>query len=232
MASTNFIQATDNPLAAGGWEYCLSFHPGTAMASPVFSKSGLTEETEWVQAKQRKKGGTGLNLRSIAIRPKCELALRSLAAEMKCAVRLIGESTLWIFSRVEGDQLSQSTAVLQIKKPALSFHLELTFGILIGQGKEGAEEAGKERELKFQFVKKQLSNDSSCVLCLLYSMDLNLVFLDNGDETLAVKLFFNPSKVLRVQAKQFVPVFPRSSIVLAGKLSHSGSGHGVHLKAC
>ena len=88
-------------------------------------------ETKWIKSKQSlRPTPLGLNLRSIAIRPQAQLTLRSLAAEMKCALKLVGDSVLWIFSRVEGDELNASTAILQIKKEPKKSKLELTFGIL------------------------------------------------------------------------------------------------------
>ena len=48
-------------------------------------------------------------------------------------------------------------------------------------------------------------------------MDFNLKVLDNGDESIIVKTFFNPSKILQVYSKQFIPVMEPCRFILAGK---------------
>ncbi len=78
---------------------------------------------------------------------------------MKCALRLVGESMFWVFSRVEGEQLNASTAIFQIKKEPKKAKLEMTFGILAenecewAAGEDAVAEERKE-SLKFQFIKK------------------------------------------------------------------------------
>ena len=63
------------------------------------------------------------------------------------AVRLVGASTLWIFSRVDGNQLSPASAILQIKKDALSQKLEMSFGILA----EGDSDIDEAESLEYKF---------------------------------------------------------------------------------
>lgn len=158
--------------------------------------------------------------------------------EMKCALRLVGESVFWAFSRVEGGQLNASTAILQIKKEPKRGKLEMTFGILAESECEwlaGADDLDKRNQLKFQFIKKQQLPNIFAHSEMDDAIDLNLVFLDNGDDTLLTKLFFSPAKVLSVYSKQFIPVLKPSSLILAGRwwgCDRPGSGTGVFLKAC
>lgn len=139
---------------------------------------------------------------------------------MKCALKLVGDSVLWIFSRVEGDELNASTAILQIKKEPKKSKLELTFGILANCECEWApidDTSEKKEQLKFQFIKKQQLPNIFAYSESEDTIDLNVVFYDNGDDTLAVKLFFSPSKVLTVYSKQFIPVLKNCSMILAGR---------------
>lgn len=119
----------------------------------------------------------GLQLRDIVVRSVQDLTLRSLALEVKLSVRLVGDASLWIFTR--GESVADSdAAICKIRKEQDSQRIFLVFGAVLGEN------------LDFKFLSNQeiphRGSPSEEGLRLDYT-DIKICFIDQGNDLIIVK---------------------------------------------
>lgn len=156
----------------------------------------------------------GLQLRSLILKSKPSITLRSIACEMHISVRLAGDSTLWIMTRGVGVR-DPDSVVVKVKKEIDSQRVFLIFGGNIGSNHE------------FQFFKKQELpeiGDVSEDWVIQDFVELKLTIIDNGDDRVFVSAMTSSKRVVSMSCSKFIPTFRDSHIFLAG------SGDSILLK--
>ncbi|OMJ93698.1 hypothetical protein SteCoe_3262 [Stentor coeruleus] len=156
----------------------------------------------------------GLQLRTLILKSKPTITLRSIACEMHISVRLSGESTLWVMTRGVGVQ-DPDSMVIKIKKELDSQRVFLIFGGNIGNNHE------------FRFFKKQELpeiGDASEDWVMQDFIELKLTIIDNGDDRVFVSAMSSNKRVISMSCNKFIPSFRDTHIFLAG------SGDSVLLK--
>ncbi|CAG9320423.1 unnamed protein product [Blepharisma stoltei] len=156
----------------------------------------------------------GLQLRSLILKSKPTLALKSLACEIKLAFRLIGDSTLCIITRGVGVK-DPDAAVCKIKKEQDSQRVFLIFGGNVGMNNE------------FKFFKKQEFpeiTDMAEEAVVQDFVDMKMTLIDNGDDRIFVSAAISNKRVVSMSCNKFIPTLRETSLMLAG------SGDSVLLK--
>lgn len=145
--------------------------------STFHSTSGILKQDPNWQEDGVTGSSVGLQLRDCIVRSAQVLTLRSLALEIKLCFRLVGDSSLWIFSR--GQSVTDpDSAICKVKKDQDSQRIFLIFGAALGEN------------LDFKFLRKQevphVGTPSEEGFTLDYT-DVKLCFTDNGDDRVIVR---------------------------------------------
>jgi hypothetical protein len=119
----------------------------------------------------------GLQLRDTVVRYAKPVTLRSIGLEVRISARLVGEATLWVFSR--GDSVTDpDAAICKIRKEQDCQRIFLIFGAALG------------KDVDFKFLRKQeiphVGPPTEQGLMLDYT-DISLSFTDNGDDRVTVR---------------------------------------------
>lgn len=74
--------------------------------------------SKWAKSSKLTVNESGLLLRNLAIKPESPIRIRALGCRMNLKARLVGNSGIWLFSRVpdQGDQISPYKPVVYIRK--------------------------------------------------------------------------------------------------------------------
>ena len=156
----------------------------------------------------------GLQLRSLILKSKPTLSLRSIACEMRISVRLAGESVFWIMTRGAGVR-DPDSAVIKIKKDQDSQRVFLIFGANVGKHHE------------FRFFKKQELPDigeAGDENIMQDYVELKLTIIENGDDRVFVTAMASNKRVMNMSCNKYIPSFRDSCIFIAG------SGDSVLIK--
>lgn len=156
----------------------------------------------------------GLQIRSLILKSKPSLSLKSIACEIKIHFRLIGDSTLCIISRGAGVK-DPDAVVCKIKKEQDSQRVFLIFGGNVGPNNE------------FKFFKKQEFPEISDLAeeaVVQDFVDMKMTMIDNGDDRVFVSAAISNKRVVSMSCNKFIPTFRETQLMLAG------SGDSVLLK--
>lgn len=171
--------------------------------------------SEWGELSDRisKKG---IFLRNRIIRPKIDVRLKSLAFECKLQVRLIGDSSVFIFSRNNGSIFSTSP-VIRVSKDTSLKGVFIMFGVIdLNTNKfEYKRQVQVPEDLRYQPIDKDYK-------------DLEVVLNDNGDSKIYVSVKscgkFSPIQEFHSCCDKFLPYFEKSQILIGA------SGDSTYLK--
>jgi len=175
----------------------------------------------------------GLQIRSQIIRTTETVNLRSLACEIKVAGRLVGESSLWIFTRNTNEEVTPYAPVIILKKEQETQKLHLIFGAVIENSSESKEKEKKKfiffkrQELPgftFSLQSEQFASTPSIDSLVEDFVDFKLIVIDNGDDKTCLQIYISEKKMLNVMCNLYVPVLEPSRVMLAG------SGNAVYIK--
>ena len=156
----------------------------------------------------------GLQLRSLILKSKQTISLRSIGCEMRLTVRLSGDSSLWIMTRGVGVKDPESV-VIKFSKDQDSQRIFLIFGANVGNNNE------------FRFFKKQELpdiGDASEDWIIQDFVELKLTIIENGDDRVFVTAMASNKRVINMCCNKYIPCFRDSHIFVAG------SGDSVLLK--
>mmetsp|Transcript_42687 Transcript_42687/g.49055 ORF Transcript_42687/g.49055 Transcript_42687/m.49055 type:complete len:339 (+) Transcript_42687:75-1091(+) len=211
VAYENFAK---NPLQSE-WEFA-NFYPGDDEDMPTPQITGEWERANLAATPK------GIQIRSILVRPRLRVSLRSLASDVRISFRLGGESSLWIFSRCCGHDIDRRTAIVKIQKEQDDQKkLFVSFGSAVGEGDVPVK--------YFKFFKKQQIppvSEFSSEAILEDFIDVKLRLIDNGDEKIIAQTAVSePNKRrLNMVCNTFIPVMDPSYVMFAG------SGNSVYIK--
>ena len=156
----------------------------------------------------------GLQLRSLILKSKPTISLRSIGCEMRIAVRLSGDSVLWIMTRGSGIR-DPDSVIIKIKKEQDSQRIFLIFGANVG------------KDNQFRFFKKQELpdiGDAGEDWIMQDFVELKLTVIDNGDDRVFVTAMTSNKRVINMSCNKYIPCFRDSHIFIAG------SGDSVLIK--
>jgi hypothetical protein len=148
----------------------------------------------------------GLQLRSLILRSKPTISLRSIGCEMRISARLSGESTLWLMTRGSGVR-DPDSVVIKFKKEQDSQRIFVIFGAYIGSHND------------FRFFKKQELpdiGDASEDWIIQDFVELKLTVIDNGDDRVFVTVAVSNKRVINMCCNKYIPCFRDSHIFIAG----------------
>jgi hypothetical protein len=202
LISDNFVEKfAEYP----SWEVA-SFYPGDI-------KSPTQIRGSWVNA-HFDTSSLGLQIRSLILRSKEVITLKSIACELKLSFRLVGDSDIWIVTRAL-DIKDSDAVICKIKKEQFTQRVFLVFGANIGSSNEF--KFFKKQEFPGQFI---FNNEK-----LQDYVDIKIKFIDNGDDKVIVSTNVNKKKSLNMTCDKYIPTFKNTYIMVAG------SGDSVLLKS-
>jgi len=181
------------------WEFA-NFYPGGAGTENAAEIRG-----NWMPSNFHA-STHGLQLRSLILRSRPTLTLKSIAAEIKLSFRLAGESTFWVITRGSGVR-DPDAMVCKVKKEQDSQRVFLIFGANVGPNNE------------FKFFKKQEfpeinEPNEECLIQDYTEMKMTLV--DNGDDRVFVSAVISNKRVVNMSCNKFIPSFREQHLFLAG----------------
>lgn len=148
----------------------------------------------------------GLQLKDLVVKLSSPITLRSIGVEVKLSARLVGNATIWVFSR--GDSVTDpKSAICKVKKEQDSQRVFLVFGAALGKN------AG------FKFLCKQevpSSTPPAQENILLDFTEIKLTLIDNGDNRVIVRTSVNGNKECVMSCNKYVPTLKDSSVLVAG----------------
>jgi hypothetical protein len=148
----------------------------------------------------------GLQLKDLVVKLSRPVTLRSIGVEVKLSARLVGEATIWVFSR--GDSVTDpQSAICKIKKEQDSQRVFVVFGAALGPNAD------------FKFLCKQeipYADSPTLENILLDFTEIKLTFIDNGDNRVTVRTTVNGTKECVMSCNKYVPTLKDSSVLVAG----------------
>ena len=150
----------------------------------------------------------GIFLRNRIIRPKVELRLKSIGFECKLQVRLLGDSSIFIASRNNGNILTTSP-VIRISKDTSLKGIYVIFGCidLMTNKFEYKRQVQVPEDLNKQPIEKNYR-------------DIEICLNDNGDSRIALGIKscgkYQPFQMFSTTCDYFLPFFEKSRILVAG----------------
>lgn len=152
------------------WEFA-SFFPGGSGIDPAAEIRGTWRPANLHASVQ------GLQLRSIILRSKSRITLRTLGCEVKASFRLIEDSTIWIITRGAGVR-DPDSVICKVRKEKDSQRVFVIFGGPVGPSHE------------FKFFKKQeipeISDNGEDAIAQDF-VDIKMSFIDNGDDKVFIQ---------------------------------------------
>jgi hypothetical protein len=150
----------------------------------------------------------GIFLRNRIIRPLVDLRLKSIAFECRLQVRLIGDSSIFIISRNNGNVLTTSP-VIRISKDTSLKGIYLMFGCI------------DVNSSKFEYKRQvQVPENLNKQPFEKNYRDIEICVTDNGDSRISLDIKscgkYQPFERFHTSCDYFLPYFEKTKILIAG----------------